>query len=82
MPVNRGTQSLVAKLPKQVERASETADLVNEANGMINRSGVEIDWFSRPLTCRVAGDHRKSNQRHKLTLSISVTVDVPLGSLD
>jgi hypothetical protein len=42
MPVNCGTQSLVAKLPKQVERASETGDLVNQANGMINRSCFEV----------------------------------------
>ena len=45
MPVNRATQGLVAKLVEQVERASETADLVNQANCMINRSGIEIDWF-------------------------------------
>ena len=43
VPLNCGTQSLVAKLVEQVERASETADLVNQANGMIKRSGVEID---------------------------------------
>ena len=29
MPVNCDTQSLVAKLTKQVERASETANLMN-----------------------------------------------------
>ena len=47
MPFNCGTQSLVTKLVEQVERASETADLVNQANGMINRSGIEIDRFCR-----------------------------------
>jgi hypothetical protein len=33
-----GTQSSVAKLIEQLERASETAYLVNHANGMIKRS--------------------------------------------
>ena len=47
VPFNCGTQSLVTKLVEQVEGASETADLVNQANGMINRSGIEIDWFCR-----------------------------------
>ena len=39
VPFNCGTQSLVTKLFEQVERASETADLVNKADGMIKRSG-------------------------------------------
>jgi hypothetical protein len=42
MPVNRGTQSLVAKLPKQVERASETADLLDQANGVVKRGCLEV----------------------------------------
>ena len=41
VPVNCGTQSLVAKLVEQIERASETADLVNQANGVVKRSRVE-----------------------------------------
>ena len=45
VPFNRGTQILVTKLFDQIERASEAADLVNDADGMINRSGIEIDWF-------------------------------------
>jgi hypothetical protein len=45
MPFDCATQILVAKLVEQVERASKTADLVDQANGMINRSGIEIDWF-------------------------------------
>ena len=36
VPLNCGTQILVPKLFEQVKRASETADLVNQANGMIN----------------------------------------------
>ncbi len=43
MPFNCCTQSLVMKLIEQDERASETADLVNQADCMINRSGIEID---------------------------------------
>ena len=45
MPVNCNTQSLVAKLLEQVERACEAADLMNQANGMIYRNGIEVDWF-------------------------------------
>ncbi len=45
MPVNRGTQILVTKLIEQVETTREAADLVNQANRMIKRSGIEIDWF-------------------------------------
>jgi hypothetical protein len=45
MPFDCGTQVPVTKLVEQVERASETADLMNEANGMIYRNGIEVDWF-------------------------------------
>ena len=86
MPVNRGTQSLVTKLFEQVERASETADLVNKANGVINRSGVEMMCFvvdrASALTCGAAGDHRNSNQRDQLALGVGVAVDIPLSGLD
>ena len=41
MPVHT---SLVAKLTKQVERACEAADLMNQANGIIYRNGIEVDW--------------------------------------
>ena len=44
VPFDCGTQNLVAKLPKQVERACEAADLMNEANGIIYRNGIEVDW--------------------------------------
>ncbi len=40
-----GTQSSITKLVEQVEGASQTADLMDQANGMINRSGIQIDSF-------------------------------------
>ena len=41
VPVDGATQILVAKFFDQVERASEAADLVNQANGIIDSSRVE-----------------------------------------
>ena len=40
---NCGTQIPITKLIEQIKGASETADLVDQANGMIKRSGIEID---------------------------------------
>jgi hypothetical protein len=42
VPFNCRTQTSVIKLVEQVEGASETADLVNQTNGMINRSCFEV----------------------------------------
>ena len=47
VPFNCGTQSLVTKLVEQVERASEAADLVDQADGVVKGSGIEADWFCR-----------------------------------
>ena len=61
-PVDCGTQVLIGKLLDQVERTGQTADLVNQASGMIDGRGVEIDLVCRRphlnLTCGAAGDHR------------------------
>jgi hypothetical protein len=81
---NGGAQSLITKFFEQVERASEAADLVNEANGIIQSSGVGAGCLCRRPTLNVksAGDHWQSNQRNKLALDIGVAIDVPLGRLD
>jgi hypothetical protein len=42
VPFNCRTQTSVIKLVEQVEGASETADLVDQANGMIKRSRFEV----------------------------------------
>ena len=42
VPFNCRTQTSVIKLIEQVEGASETADLMNHSNGMINRSCFEV----------------------------------------
>ena len=76
--------TLVTKFFEQVERACEAADLMNQANGMIYRNGIEVDCFliaPRPdLRCGCRSS--ESNQRHQLALGISVTVDVALSGLD
>jgi hypothetical protein len=47
VPFNRGTQSLVTKLFNQIEKASEAADLVNQANGVVDGGRVEEGRFRR-----------------------------------
>ena len=42
VPFDCGTQGPITKLIEQVEGASETADLVDQANGVIKRRGIEI----------------------------------------
>ena len=43
VPVNCDTQSLVAKLTEQVEGASKTANLINQANRMIKRRRIDSE---------------------------------------
>jgi len=45
MPLDCATQIPVTKLVEQIERTSETADLLDHANGVVKRGGIEIDWF-------------------------------------
>ena len=47
VPVDGGTQILVAKFFHQIKRASEATNLVNQANGIVDSSRVETDEFSR-----------------------------------
>jgi len=85
VPFDCDTQTCFMKLVEQVEGASETADLMNNADGMVNGSGLEgLRLYRRPLTpirglCRV---HRNSDQRYQLALGVSVTIDIPLSGLD
>ena len=85
VPFNCGTQRLVTKLIEQVERASETADLVDQANSVIKHGCLEVvlycDWPRAPPDVLAAWCPLNSNQRHELTLGVGVTVDIPLSGL-
>ena len=42
MPVNCGSQGRIPKLFQEVKGPSQTADLVNQVNGIIHRIGIEV----------------------------------------
>jgi len=77
--------ALVTKFFEQLEGASKTADLVNNADGVRKRSCVQggvIRWLGFNPTRGLCPAHRRSNQRDELALGISIAVDVPLSGLD
>ena len=45
MSLDCGAQSLVAKFIDQIKRASEATNLVNQVNGIIDGSRIEINPF-------------------------------------
>jgi hypothetical protein len=86
VPFNCRTQTSVIKLVEQVEGASETADLMNNADGMVNGTCLDegLRLYRRPLT-PIRGTcpaHRRSNQRYQLALDVRVTIDIRLSGLD